>query len=316
MSGSKWAIATAVAAGILLATANAGQAQTPANTSADPSPLFGSISVLSTQRSQPGGGIIVGDNPFTGASFSTGRDFDYGRATNIDATIGVRFWRTEAIELRFMNFDNNSSHSFRTPGGFIGAGFTGPGNTLFEGQAQTKMESWEVNWRHQMFDQLSVLVGYREIHLGDNLHYAINSTVAFGEYDYSNKLRGVQIGVEWALLPRANPLQVNLSGKIGRYDTGISGGISEFQGSNHTFIGSFVGSSSQYAWGSEAGVMVGYRLSDTVMVRAGYQALWLNDVGLASNAAARSLLNPSLLRTVGRDDIVFQSINVGLAIGY
>ena len=206
--------------------------------------------------------------------------------------------------------------SYIFTGGFIGAGFTGPANTLFEGQAQTKMESWEVNWRHQMFDQLSVLVGYREIHLGDSLHYAINSTVAFGEYDYANRLRGVQIGVEWALLPRANPLQVNLSGKIGRYDTGISGGISEFQGGNHTFIGSFLGSSSQYAWGSEAGVMVGYRLSDTVMVRAGYQALWLNDVGLASNAAARSLLNPSLLRTVGRDDIVFQSINVGLAIGY
>jgi hypothetical protein len=320
MSRAKRTIATTLVAGIFFATGSAGQAQAPNDTSKlfqDTPALFASVSGLATWRSRPDNGIIVGNNPFTGVSFSTGRDFDFGRSTNVDATVGFRFWRTEAIEVRFLNFDSNASHSFRTPGAFIGAGFTGPANTLFDGTAATKMESWEINWRHQLFDQLTVLAGYRQIHVTDSAHYAINSTVAFGEYDYVNKLRGVQIGAEWAILPITSPIQVNLVGKIGRYSLDTSGGISEFQGAGHTFIGGFFGSASDHVYGSEAAIFVGYRVSNTVMLRAGYDALWLRDLGLATNNASASLLNPSLLRgNPFRDTLLLQSVSVGLAIGY
>jgi len=319
MSTSKWGIAAAVAAGFFLAASAPGRAEELNDFSKfyqDKPAIFGSVSGMSTIRSRPDNGIIVGNNPFTGTSFTSGRDFDFGWSKNVDASVGVRFWRTEAIELRYFNFDTDAGHSFRTPGGFIGAGFTGPANTLFEGRAMTSMESWELNWRHQLFDQLTVLVGYRQIRLSDSAHYAINTSVAFGEYDYVNKLRGVQIGFDWAILPVANPLQINLIGKYGWYDLKASGGISEFQGAGHTFIGGFFGSDRDHVTGSEAGVVVGYRISNNVMVRAAYQALWLNDVALATNAASRSLLNPSLLRTVGHDDLLLQSVSIGLAIGY
>lgn len=319
MSASKWGIATAIATGIFLAAGSSGYAQALNDFNKfyqDAPVLFASVSGLSTDRSRPGGGATVQANP-AGTPFTSGRDFNFGWSNNIDATVGIRFWRTEAVEIRYMNFDSDASHTFRTPGNFIGAGFTGPGNALFQGQAQTRMESWEVNWRHQLFDQLTVLAGYRQIHVGDNLHYAINSTVAFGEYDYVNKLRGFQIGADWAILPITSPIQINLIGKIGRYSLDTSGGISEFSGAGHTFIGGFFGSGSDHVYGSEAGVVVGYRLSNTVMIRAGYQALWLNDLGLASNNASNSILNPSLLTTnVYRGNLLLQSVSVGLAIGY
>jgi hypothetical protein len=315
---SKRGIAAALAAGVFLASGSLGHAQAPTDFNKmyqDAPAIFASLSGLRTERSRPNNGTIVQANPGGVPSFTTGRDFDFDWSTNIDASIGVRFWRTEAIELRFLNFNSDAAHTFVTPGGFIGAGFTGPSGTLFQGQAETRMQSWEINWRHQLFDQLTVLAGFRDIQLNDQLGYAINTTVARGQYDYNNSLLGAQIGVDWAVLPLTNPLQVNLWGKIGLYRLRTDGGITEFSGS--TPIGGFSKSERDQVHAAEAGVTVGYRVSDTVTVRAGYQALWLDKLGLASNNASSSILNPSLLSThIYRGDLLLQSVSIGLAIGY
>lgn len=308
-----------MAGGIFLATGGLGHAQalTDFNKLYQDGPaIFASISGLSTDRSRPDGGAIVQTNPAGTPSFTSGSDFNFGWSKNIDATVGVRFWHTEAVEIRFMNFNSDASHSFIAPGNFIGVGFTGPIGVLFQGQAETRMQSWEINWRHQLFDQLTVLAGFRNIQLADKLGYSLNTTVAKGQYNYNNNLRGAQIGADWAILPLANPFQVNLWGKIGLYNLRTDGGIDTY-GPVGSPIGSYNGREKDHVYAAEAGVIFGYRLSDTVMVRAGYQALWLNDLGLASNNASSSILNPSLLSThVYRGDLLLQSVNIGLAIGY
>jgi hypothetical protein len=276
--------------------------------------IYASVNVLTLQRGHPSGGTTVGGNPGGTPSFRTARDFDFGWNTGIDATVGVRFWRTEALEVRFMNFETRSGDSFVTPGAFIGAGFTGPGGTTFQGAYETKMESWEVNWRHQMSGQFTVLAGVRHINLNDMMFYKLNGNVATGKYNYRNDLLGAQIGAEWAIMPVANPFQVNVFGKAGLYRLHTEGGIYEYQGNN--FIGSFTANEKENVYGAEAGVMLGYRISNTVMLRAGYQVIWLNDLGLAGTAASVSLLNPSLLREVRRDDLVLHGFNFGMAIAY
>jgi hypothetical protein len=312
----KFGVATLVVGAFSLAAP--GQANAQAVTDfgklyQDAPSIYASVGVLTMQRSRPSGGTTVANNP-GGASYRTARDFDFGWNSGIDATVGFRFWRTEALEVRFMNFETRASDSFITPGAFIGAGFTGPSGTSFAGNAETKMQSWEVNWRHRMSDQFTVLAGVRHINLNDMMFYKINGNVATGRYDYKNELLGAQIGAEWAILPVANPFQVNVFGKFGLYNVRTEGGIYEYQGNN--FIGSFTASERDHVYGAEAGVTLGYRLSDTVMLRAGYQVMWLNDLGLAGEAASASLLNPSLLRNVYRTDLVLQGVNFGMAIAY
>jgi hypothetical protein len=317
MSTSRWGIAAAVAAGIFLTIPNPTQAQALTDFSKfyqDAPSGYVSVGVLTMWRDRPSTGATVAGNPGGTPSFRSGRDFDFNTTTGVDATIGLRFWRTEAIEVRFMNFDTTAHDAFTTPGAFIGAGFTGPAGTLFEGSARTKLQSWEVNWRHQVFDQLSVLAGVRSFSLFDMMFYRLNNNVATGRYTYNNKLLGGQIGAEWAILPISSPFMINVFGKIGYYNLQASGGIDEFQGNN--FIGQFFGRGHDWVYASEAGVTVGYRISNNVLIRATYQGLWLNDIALAANAASVSLLNPSLLRSVHSSDLFLQGVTFGMTISY
>ena len=315
----KIGIAAVLFAGSLLATAGPAHSQAIDNSGKynfNGPTVYASVGGVVFERSRPSGGIIVGNNPFTGTSFLSASQYNFPKELGIDGTVGVRFLGSEAIEARFVNFESRTSLSFRTPGGFIGTGFTGPANTLFDTRYDTRLMSWEVNWRHQFFDHLSVLAGVRQITLTDDLVSQLNTTVANGTYNYTNRMVGVQVGAEWAVLPKSSPFQINVIGKVGRFDLRSFGAIREFQGASQTFIGSFGTSINDHIYASEAGVSVGYRIVDNVVIRAGYQALWLNNVGLASNNAASSLLNPSLLNTnVYRDRLVLQGINFGLSIG-
>ena len=215
-----------------------------------------------------------------------------------------------------MHFDSEVLNSMVTPGGFIGAGFTGPGGTRFDSSYTTKFDNWEANWRYQLFDQLSVLAGFRAINLKDTATFILNSNVATGQYSYYNRLRGAQIGADWAVFPLTSPFQINVFGKIGRFELNTAGGISEFQGPN--FIGAFGATATSHVNVGEAGISAGYRPSPNVLIRGGYQALWIRDVGLASNGASFSLLNPSLLNSVdgARGNLLFHGANFGVTISY
>lgn len=307
-------LTTALAGAVLLAVVGTAHSADPAEkvTQAGPGGYV-SIGGVIFKRSDPKGGTIVAANP-GGAPFSTSGDYDFGWKAGIDASAGINFWGTEGIEARALYYDTGTTFQFTTPGNFIGAGFTGPGGTLFQSEYDTKLTSFEVNWRHRMFDdQLTLLAGVRSIGVNDNLHIHLNTNVAHGHYDYDNDLLGGQVGAEWAVFKPSDPFQLNLVGKIGVYSLHSEGGIYEFQGSN--FIGSFTNEFSKVAYAGEVGVTAGYHLTDNIVLRGGYQLLWLDKVSLGSNAAAVSLLNPSLLRgDVARDSLMFHGFNVGVTL--
>jgi hypothetical protein len=264
-------------------------------------------------RDRPDPGIIVGNNPFTGVAFSRGSDFNFDWASGPDISIDRRIGDDNSLDVRFFDSDASASDlHFRTPGGFIGAGFTGPANTLFDGQAFTKLYSTEINWRHQLWDRLSWLVGFRTVELEDNVMYEINHTVAAGEYNYNNNLYGGQIGLDWALTGPSNPWQFNAIGKAGVYGNADNGGATFFQPVG-TAVRTVNGVGSSTAFLGELDFTLAYALTRHIAIRGGYELLWLSDLALATDAASRSLLNPALLRTVeSNGNLFYQGATVGL----
>jgi hypothetical protein len=263
-------------------------------------------------RDRPTAGTIVGAFPAGVPAFSRGSDFDFGWDAGPDITVDRRLGDYNALDVRFFDSDETADLQFRTPGNFIGAGFTGPANTLFVGRDVTKLDSTEINWRRQSWDQLAWLVGFRTVELEDNTTYDINHTVAAGGYNYNNHLYGGQFGLDWALLDRSNPLQINVVGKAGVYGNADNGGITEFVPVGKP-IGSFTGQGSSTAFVGELDFSAAYILTKHIAIRGGYQLLWLSDLALATDAASRSLTNPSLLSTVdSTGELFYQGATVGI----
>ncbi len=268
---------------------------------------YASAGVVILHRSRPDSGTVVGNNPFTGTTFSNASDFRFGWDAGPDVTIGYRYDCCDAIEGRFFEDDGASDdNSFRTPGGFIGAGFTGPANTLFDGRYTTQLYSSELNWRHSLNDQLDVLTGFRWIELKDDMNYRINTTVAEGDYRYRNHLYGAQMGLDWKLTDRCSPLQINAVGKAGLYGNQADGGSYPSAPVGSPISGNtFTGVDTTAAFVGELDFTATYRLSCHCAVHGGYELLWLNDVALAGDAASRSLQAPVLLRTVDNGQNLF-----------
>ena len=96
--------------------------------------------------------------------------------------------------------------------------------------------------------------------------------------------------------------------------TSAEGGIREFQGNN--FIGSFLGQDKEKSKVYEGAINGSYNLTRNVALRVGYQYLKLDKVATGSDAAARSLLNPSLLRTVQYNSMHYQGVTAGASWQY
>lgn len=272
---------------------------------------YASVGAVILQRSRPAPGIVVATNP-GGAEISNADDFDFAWSAGVDVTLARRLGNGDILEARFFQVDSNDTNTFVTPSGFIGAGFTGPGGTNFAGEYITRLYSTELNYRRAWSDQLTILGGFRMLEVNDDMIYRLNGNVATGQYEYNNYLYGAQIGADLALTDRANPFQLNVVGKAGYYGNFVAGGIFEFQANN--FIGSFTGQETFSAFVGEVGISGAYQITSCLAVRAGYQLLWVNNVALGSDAAARSLLNPSLLNNVETGDLFYHGATIAVDV--
>jgi hypothetical protein len=323
---SKRTIVAVLLAAFCLAASDPARSQTIDNFGRafvwSPSVYFSAGAVV-YQRNRPANGTIVSSNP--GATpFVTGGNYNFGWHDGWDATAGFRFFETDAVEARFLELGTTAAaFNMTLPGSFIGIGFTGPGGTTYTSQYETKLSSWEVNWRHQLLghtffpllDQINFLAGVRSMQISDTLTGRLNGTVATGMYAYNNHLLGPQIGLDVSFFRQVSPFQVDAFGKIGRYHLDTSGGIFEFQGAGNTFVGSFSTGQTGSVNAREVGISAGYRPLKNVLIRAGYQALWIDNLGIASANASASLLNPSLLQSnVYRENLFFQGVNFGVTI--
>lgn len=270
---------------------------------------YASVGTVFLKRSRPNEGTVVAANP-AGTPFSRASDFSFDWDTGVDVGLARRFAGGTIIEGRYFGVDSTDYNTFVTPGNFIGAGFTGPGGTNFNGKYLTMLDSTEINLRRPVNDRLSLLGGFRWVELKDEMFYKLNGNVATGDYEYNNHLYGGQLGASLNLSQPTRRLLANVETKAGVYGNVADGGILEYQGNN--FIGSFTGSDTKTAFVGEIDFTLGYRLTQHITLRGGYQLLWIDNVALAGDAASRSLLNPSLLRQVEFNSMFYQGATTGI----
>jgi hypothetical protein len=255
-------------------------------------------------RDRPDAGAITASNPGL-APFHSGNDFDFGWNAGPDITLGRRLANGDSIEGRFFDDDGaEATLSFRTPGAFIGPGFFGPNNTLITARYLTQLYSSELNYRHPLTDRIDFLTGFRWIELSDDLRYNIASGAGFDEFRYNNHLYGAQIGADWALTNRCSRLKIGAVGKAGLYGNVTDGGTYLFQPSNPPSI-KFTGDDTTTAFVGELNFSAAYWFTNHIAIRGGYQLLWLDNLALSADAAARSITNPVLLTNVENDGHLF-----------
>lgn len=274
-----------------------------------------SLEGLTLGRSAPANGLIVASN-VDSSPYLTGSDFDFGRGKGLEGTIGYRLNDSSSVELRLMSATMDASDSFVTPWNFIGFGFTGPGGALLESDYETDFRSGEINWRHSTSDRFSWLVGLRSLTVDDTLRGVLDANIISGLYEAENSLRGAQVGVELALTDPSSAFQLGLVGKAGVFGNRSNAGIRNFLGPN--FIREIQSDRvTETSYAVELGLKAGYQLSRTARVTAGYQAIRLSDLALASNAASESLGSPDLLGdNIYRDDLTLQGFTLGFEFSF
>lgn len=267
-----------------------------------------SVGTVILKRDRPSPGTVVAANP-AGTPFSSASDFSFDYEVGPSVALARRFGET-IIEGRYFGVDSTDTNTFVTPGNFIGAGFTGPAGTNFNGKYLTMLDSTEINLRRNLSDRVAILGGFRWVELKDEMFYKLNGNVATGDYEYNNRLYGGQLGLSFNPIRPGGRWISSVEGKAGLYGNVVDGGIFEFQGNN--FIGSFVDQSTTESFVGELDLMLGYRLTPHIVLSSGYKLLWLGDVSLAGEAASRSLLNPSLLRSNRYEDLFYQGATASI----
>lgn len=255
-------------------------------------------------RDRPDAGAITAADPSL-TPFSTGRDFDFGWNAGPDITLGRHLANGDSIEGRFFDDDGaEGTLSFRTPGSFVGPGFFGPPNTLITARYLTQLYSSELNYRHQLTNRIDFLTGFRWIELSDDLRYNIAGGAGFDEFRYDNHLYGAQVGADWALTDHCSRLQLSAVGKAGLYGNVTDGGTYVLQVSNPPSI-KFTGDDTTTAFVGELNFTAAYWLTNHMAIRGGYQLLWLDNLALSADAAARSMTDPTLLTKIENDGHLF-----------
>jgi hypothetical protein len=267
--------------------------------------------VIFLKRDRPVPGTTIAANP-AGTRFASASDFSFDWEAGPDVGIARRFSGGTILEARYFGVDSVDRTSLVTPGGFIGGGFTGPGGTNFDNTYLSMLDSTEINLRREVSDRLSLLAGFRWVELKDEAFYKLNGNVATGDYEFNNRLYGLQLGGMFNAARPQSRVIAGIGAKAGVYGNVADGGIFEFQGNN--FIGSFVDSDTTTSFVGELDFTLGYRLTNHLILRSGYQLLWLDRVALAGDAASRSLLNPSLLRDIDYNDLFYQGVTTGIDV--
>jgi hypothetical protein len=270
---------------------------------------YASVGTVILKRDRPSPGTVVAANP-AGTPFSSASDFSFDYEVGPSVALARRFSGGTILEGRYFGVDHTDTNFLVTPGNFIGAGFTGPAGTSFTGKYLTMLDSTEINLRRNISDRVSILGGFRWVELKDELFYKLNGNVATGDYEYNNRLYGGQLGLSFNPIRPGGRWISSVEGKAGLYGNVVDGGIYEFQGNN--FIGSFVDQSTTESFVGELDLTLGYRLTRHIVLSSGYKLLWLGDVSLAGEAASRSLLNPSLLRSNRYEDLFYQGATASI----
>lgn len=164
----------------------------------------------------------------------------------------------------------------------------------------TKLYDAELNVRWNPSSRVTLLAGFRWINLGENLVGTLDpptfpwesSTWTFWNTTTTNNLYGFQIGADGKLFER------------GRFSIGglVKAGIFDNNAEQTTEVSVIAkqqrwasASTNHAAFVGETGLQCKYQVTDRLLLRAGYEAIWLQGVALAPGQIQRTQTD---LRTI------------------
>jgi hypothetical protein len=264
-------------------------------------------------RNRPDGVSLV--RPLGGLiDISTGNDFDMGYAGGPDVSIERRLGNgPNSIEARFLGgLEWNSLHQYGAMGDIQIGPINIPLTLDVNANYQSKLNSTEINWRHQRSDRVTWLTGFRIIELHEELAYDVDFIVpnlTGVNWNTDNHLYGGQVGADLALWRLNAPLSINGLFKAGIYGNDADNDFTFDVLGNPLLDGG--ANSNPVAFVGEIGLTTAYQVTPHFALRGGYQLLWISGVALAAEQAQMTLneLNANVIDTKG--DVFYHGALVG-----
>lgn len=264
-------------------------------------------------RSRPDQVILA--RPLGGLfQISGGEDFDFGWAGGPDVSIERRLGDgPNSIEARYFGALNwNAAYDYGATGDIQIGPIDIPLAFDVTANYQSKLNSTEINFRHQHSDRFTWLTGFRIIEVNEQLDYNVDFIVPNlnnVSWNSSNHLYGGQIGADLALWRLNAPLSIN-----GIFKAGVYGNHAQNDFTYRILDTPIVeggASDNPVAFVGEIGVASAYQVTRRFAIRGGYQLLWISEVALASDQAQAMIDSLDVNAMNSSGDVFYHGALVG-----
>ena len=251
-------------------------------------------------------------NQATGRTVLDAASFEFQHEINPRVQLSRPLGNDFGIELSYFGIYNwNSTRNRSGDLVFHGPGFTlGVNPASFGVQYSSEMHSAEVNLLRPINECLVLSAGLRYLYFNDNL-FADELTTPFAEVlrvDTRNNLFGGQLGGKVLLFDIEEYFRLEGTWNFGLYAD---------QSRQHTstsFLGPPVGADAwKTAFSAQVGLAGTYRMTEHMVLRFGYQVMWLTGVALAPDQIPVTDLSTTTA-AVSTDDLFLDGAHVGLEI--
>lgn len=265
------------------------------------------------QREQPDPVILA--RPLGGLiQISGAEDFDFGVAGGPDISVERRIGNScNSVEVRYFGaLDWSSQVDYGATGDIEIGPIDIPLAIDVIGQYDSKLDNFEINWRHQHSDRVTLLAGFRYLRLDESLSYDVDFLVpnlSGVNWDTNNDLYGAQIGADLKLWRIGGPLSIN-----GIFKAGIFGNSADNSFAYDvlgTPIDTGSASDSTAAFVGEMGITGAYQVTQHFAIRGGYQVMWVSEVALASDQATLMLQSGDMDVINSSGDVFYHGALVG-----
>lgn len=212
-----------------------------------------------------------------------------------------------------------------TPGGLFTSDVLGIPITGMRLRYDSRLHSQELNLRRQLNDTWTMLLGIRAVQVFEDFDVDITSNFTpFYAIETENRLFGLQIGGDGKLFCTERFL-LTTSLKAGLFENHSEQTTSTDEGSlllaNTSVSNSLSASTNQASFVGEIGLVGTYRVSETILLRAGYNVMWVDDLSLASEQVVVNQFQTSVppprteLRGIRADgSLLYHGASVGVEL--
>jgi hypothetical protein len=214
---------------------------------------------------------------------------------------------------------NGTSPVFMAPGGFVQTTDNQIQNMAWG--YSSNLCSAELNARWDLCPRVAMLAGFRWVSLREELQGVIvpadkNRKVPFWDISTWNNLCGFQVGEDWKLWDRG---RFSLDGLV---KAGIFGNdVEEATAvSIYRHVYSESASTGQAAFVGEIGLQCKYQVAKGLLLRAGYEAIWLQGFALAPGQIQETYMtSPTTAQALGvncNSDVFYHGATAGLEYSF